>query len=86
MISYRSRINKKIYVSVPFAMPDDRNNLVLYTNSGQVVSYGGVKVVKEFKDDCYGLQSFLLPLICNNNFLRVRFTLRFSSDHVNSKR
>lgn len=43
----------KITVTVPGGTPADRYDLVLNTSTGTVTSYGGVKVVKEYKDDYY---------------------------------
>lgn len=45
--------NTKITVTVPSDAPADRYDLVLKTSTGDVVSYGGVKVVTNFKDDYY---------------------------------
>lgn len=48
-----NRYNMKIKVTVPFGTPADRYNLVLQTSSGLITSYGGVKVVTDFKDNYY---------------------------------
>jgi hypothetical protein len=45
--------NNKITVTIPEGTPADRYDLVLNTSSGTVTSYGGVKVVKEYKDEYY---------------------------------
>jgi hypothetical protein len=45
--------NMKITVSVPSDTPADRYDLVLNTPAGSVISYGGVKIVKEYKEDYY---------------------------------
>ncbi|MCF8379596.1 MAG: T9SS type A sorting domain-containing protein [Bacteroidales bacterium] len=45
--------NTKINVSVPSDAPADRYDLILKTSAGDVVSYGGVKVVTNFKEDYY---------------------------------
>ncbi len=45
--------NTKITVTVPSDAPADRYDLVLKTSAGDEVSYGGVKVVTNFKDDYY---------------------------------
>jgi hypothetical protein len=48
-----NKYNKKITVTVPANAPADRYDLVLNTNSGAVTSYGGVRVIKEFKNEYY---------------------------------
>lgn len=48
-----NQYNRKISVTVPSSTPADRYDLVLKTSSGDVLSYGGVKVVKEFKNEYY---------------------------------
>ncbi len=45
--------NNKIKVTVPAGTPADRYDLVLNTSMGDVISYGGVKVVAKFKDEYY---------------------------------
>ncbi len=45
--------NHKITVTVPAGTPADRYDLVLTTTTGDVISYGGVKVVTKFKDEYY---------------------------------
>ena len=45
--------NHKITVTVPAGTPADRYDLVLTTTTGDVISYGGVKVVSKFKDEYY---------------------------------
>ncbi len=45
--------NNKITVTVPAGIPSDRYDLVLNTSSGAVTSYGGVKVVTDYKTDYY---------------------------------
>lgn len=45
--------NRKISVTVPVSTPADRYDLILNTSTGQVTSFGGVKVVKEFKTEYY---------------------------------
>jgi hypothetical protein len=45
--------NQKITVTVPADIPADRYDLVLNTSTGKVTSYGGVKVVKEVKEEYY---------------------------------
>lgn len=45
--------NHKITVTVPAGTPADRYDLVLTTTTGDVISYGGVKVVTRFKDEYY---------------------------------
>ena len=45
--------NKKITVTVPSTAPADRYDLVLITSTGNVTSYGGVKVIKDYKADYY---------------------------------
>jgi hypothetical protein len=48
-----NKYNRKITVTVPVTAPADRYDLVLITSSGNVTSFGGVKVIKEFKSDYY---------------------------------
>jgi len=48
-----NKYNKKITVSVPATAPADRYDLVLVTSQGNVTSFGGVKVIQEFKSDYY---------------------------------
>ncbi len=48
-----NKYNRKITVTVPASAPADRYDLVLVTSSGNVTSFGGVKVVTEFKTDYY---------------------------------
>jgi hypothetical protein len=48
-----NKYNRKITVTVPLTAPADRYDLVLITSSGNVTSFGGVKVIKEFKSDYY---------------------------------
>jgi hypothetical protein len=48
--------NQKIAIKVPETTPADRYDLILNTSSGQVSSFGGVKVVKEFKPEYYVVQ------------------------------
>lgn len=43
----------KITVTVPAGIPADRYDLVLNTSAGTVTSYGGVKIVKKYKDEYY---------------------------------
>lgn len=45
--------NRKISIKVPETTPTDRYDLILNTTTGQVNSFGGVKVVKEFKTEYY---------------------------------
>lgn len=45
--------NRKITVTVPSTAPADRYDLVLNTSSGVETSYGGVKVIKDYKSDYY---------------------------------
>lgn len=45
--------NTKITVTVPVDAPADRYSLIIKTSSGDEVSWGGVKVVSEFKEDYY---------------------------------
>lgn len=45
--------NNKIRVTIPKETPADRYDIVLSTTTGNVTSYGGVKVVKEYKDEYY---------------------------------
>lgn len=48
-----NKYNQKISIKVPISTPADRYDLVLNTTKGNVISYGGVKVVKEFKTEYY---------------------------------
>lgn len=48
-----NKYNTKIMVTVPFDAPADRYDLALNTTGGTVTSYGGVKVVKEYKTEYY---------------------------------
>jgi uncharacterized protein YjdB len=48
-----NKYNKKITVTVPATAPSDRYDLALITSQGNVTSFGGVKVIKEFKSDYY---------------------------------
>jgi hypothetical protein len=48
-----NQYNTHITVTVPSNTPADRYDLVLKTSSGDVISYGGVKVVTDYKDDYY---------------------------------
>jgi len=48
--------NQKISIKVPVNTPADRYDLLLNTSSGLITSYGGVKVVKEFKNEYYVTQ------------------------------
>jgi hypothetical protein len=45
--------NQKISINVPSNTPTDRYDLILNTSSGNIISQGGVKVVKEFKSEYY---------------------------------
>jgi hypothetical protein len=45
--------NTRITVTVPSDAPADRYDLVLNTSSGNEISYGGVRVVKEYMDNYY---------------------------------
>jgi hypothetical protein len=45
--------NNKITVTVPAGTPADRYDLLLNTSTGVETSYGGVKVVKDFKQEYY---------------------------------
>jgi hypothetical protein len=45
--------NNKITVTIPFQTPADRYDLVLNTSTDTVTSYGGVKIVKKYKDEYY---------------------------------
>lgn len=49
----QNRYNTRITVTVPENAPADRYDLVLKTSTGNVNSWGGVKVITEFKDDYY---------------------------------
>lgn len=48
-----NRYNTRITVEVPANAPTDRYDLVLKTSTGDVISYGGVKVLKAYKDNYY---------------------------------
>ena len=48
-----NKYNQKISIKVPENTPSDRYDLVINTSLGIVTSYGGVKVVKEFKNEYY---------------------------------
>jgi hypothetical protein len=48
-----NKYNQKISIKVPDNTPTDRYDLVLNTSAGDVLSYGGVKVVKDFKQEYY---------------------------------
>ena len=48
-----NKYNQKISVKLPENTPADRYDLILNTSTGNVISYGGVKVVKEFKQEYY---------------------------------
>lgn len=48
-----NRYDTRITVTVPATAPADRYDLVLKTSLGGVASYGGVKVVAEYKDRYY---------------------------------
>jgi len=48
-----NRYNTKITVTIPANAPADRYDLVLKTTTDDVISYGGVKVLKAFKQDYY---------------------------------
>ena len=48
-----NKYNTKITVTVPTNSPADRYDLILKTTSGDVTSYGGVKIVKDYKSDYY---------------------------------
>ena len=45
--------NRRVLVTVPADAPEDRYDLVVKTNTGELTSYGGVKVLKTFKEDYY---------------------------------
>jgi hypothetical protein len=45
--------NQKITVTVPSDAPADRYDLVLKTSSGDEISYGGVRVVLDYKENYY---------------------------------
>lgn len=45
--------NNKITVTIPKDTPADRYDLVMNTSTGTVTSYGGVKIVKKYKDEYY---------------------------------
>ena len=48
-----NRYDTRMTVTVPANAPTDRYDLVLKTSAGYAVSYGGVKVVAEYKPDYY---------------------------------
>ncbi|NDP20545.1 MAG: T9SS type A sorting domain-containing protein [Paludibacter sp.] len=48
-----NKYNQKIAITIPAGTPADRYDLLLNTSTGQVTSFGGVKVVKEFKTEYY---------------------------------
>ncbi len=48
-----NKYNQKISIKVPEITPADRYDLLINTSLGVVTSYGGVKVVKEFKNEYY---------------------------------
>ncbi len=48
-----NKYNKKITVTVPATAPADRYDIVLNTSAGVVTSYGGAKVITDFKTDYY---------------------------------
>ncbi len=48
-----NRYNTRITVTVPPEAPADRYDLVLETSTGDEVSWGGVKIIKEYKDNYY---------------------------------
>ncbi len=48
-----NRFNNRISVEVPSDAPADRYNLVLKTTSDDVISHGGVKVLKAYKENYY---------------------------------
>jgi hypothetical protein len=48
-----NRYNRRIQVTVPPDAPADRYDLVLETSDGDLISHGGVKVVKEYKKEYY---------------------------------
>jgi hypothetical protein len=45
--------NTKITATVPAGTPDDRYDLIVKTSQGDEVSWGGVKVIKEHKENYY---------------------------------
>ena len=45
--------NQKISIKIPDNTPADRYDLLLNTSTGRLSSFGGVKVVKEFKTEYY---------------------------------
>lgn len=45
--------NRKITVKVPSTAPADRYDLILNTSTGVETSYGGVKVIKDYKSNYY---------------------------------
>ncbi len=48
-----NQYNQKIVIIVPSNAPADRYDLILNTSTGAVSSYGGVKVVTDFKNEYY---------------------------------
>jgi uncharacterized protein YjdB len=48
-----NKYNQRITVTVPANAPADRYDLVLITSQGNITSFGGVKVLKDFKTDYY---------------------------------
>jgi predicted phosphodiesterase len=44
-----NRYNRRITVTLPQGIPEDRYDLVLNTSSGEVISRGSVKVIREYK-------------------------------------
>lgn len=48
-----NKYSTKITVTVPANTPANRYDLILKTSSGDVTSYGGVKIVKDYKADYY---------------------------------
>jgi len=48
-----NRYNSQITVNVPSDAPADRYDLVIETSLGEEISYGGVKVLKEYKSHYY---------------------------------
>jgi hypothetical protein len=51
-----NKYNQKISVKVPENTPADRYDLILKSTTGDVFSYGGVKVVNGFKNEYYVVQ------------------------------
>ena len=48
-----NRFNSRINVAVPADAPSDRYDLVIFTSTGNEISYGAVKVLKEFRTEYY---------------------------------